>query len=79
MSEEITIPFGFKLVQGQLQKGDGVWNGTRFAKVKKVYPFAGTLDIIAIRKCEVEQLAMPATEPPAPGWDSDKPSDAWEF
>ncbi len=57
------IPFGYKRVHGQLQKGDGVWNGTRFAKVKKEYPCAEGLHLLfAIRKCTVEQVQIPGTE-----------------
>lgn len=53
------IPFGYKRITGQLQKGDGVWNGTRFAKARKQYPFAGDAGIVAIRRCEVEQAELP--------------------
>lgn len=73
MSDTPPIPYGYKRIQGQLQKGDGVWNGTRFARVKKVltpvtvmkmrWPVAGD-DAIAIRKCEVEQTIIPETQPP---------------
>lgn len=53
------IPFGYCLVQGQSQKGDGIWDGTRFRKVKKGYPFAGDSGAVIIRKCEVEQEPLP--------------------
>lgn len=58
MSDDPKIPFGYKLVTGQLQKGDGVWNGTRFRKVKREYPFVGERTLIAIRKCVVEQTEI---------------------
>lgn len=57
-----TIPFGYKRVTGQLQKGDGIWNGTRFAKAKKAYPNTEYVEIFAIRKCVVEQPVLPGTE-----------------
>ncbi len=57
-----TIPFGFRPVVGQSQKGDGIWNGRRFAKVKKGYPFAGDSGAVIIRRCEVVQPALPGTE-----------------
>jgi len=52
---EVKIPFGYRLVVGQSIKGDGIWNGRRFEKVKKGYPFAGDSGAIIIRKCEVVQ------------------------
>jgi hypothetical protein len=59
------IPFGYKRITGQLQKGDGVWNGTRFAKVKKQYPSTDfRYSLFAIRKCVVEQTEIPGTETP---------------
>ncbi len=58
-AEEITIPFGYRRVTGQLQKGDGIWNGKRFTKVKKTYPNTEYVEIFAIRKCVVEQQEMP--------------------
>lgn len=36
-----------------------MWDGTRFRKVKKQYPFAGPAEYIIIRKCTVEQPALP--------------------
>lgn len=59
MSDPI-IPFGYKRVYGQLQKGDGVWDGAEFRKVKKGYPNAdGAPELFAIRKCVVEQTRFP--------------------
>lgn len=58
MSDNPAIPFGYRRIQGQLQKGDGLWNGTRFARVKKGYPFVGTQELIAIRRCAVEQTEL---------------------
>lgn len=37
MSDPI-IPFGYARVTGQSQRGDGIWNGTKFVKVRKEYP-----------------------------------------
>lgn len=54
MSNPPKIPFGFKQVQGQSQKGDGRWNGRRFEKVKKEYPMI-TENQTVIRRCEVQQ------------------------
>lgn len=65
MSETPSIPYGYKAVIGQLQKGDAIWNGKRFAKVKRGYPFIGMTEGLAIRKCEViqqEVFAAPAEE-----------------
>ncbi len=59
MDANPTIPFGYHRVTGQLQKGDGIWNGTRFAKVKKMYPNTEYVEIFAIRKCVVEQAELP--------------------
>lgn len=53
------IPFGYKRVHGVAQKGDGRWNGTRFRKVRKEYPFLGERIGVAIRRCEVTQEALP--------------------
>lgn len=50
------IPYGYKLIQGQAQKGDGVWNGERFVRVKKVYP--STEPAVIIRRQEVVQTEM---------------------
>lgn len=51
------IPYGYRQVTGQLQKGDGVWDEAagKFKKVRKEYPFVGTRELFAIRKCEVVQ------------------------
>ncbi len=48
------IPFGYAQVFGQSQKGDGRWNGRRFAKVKKEYPKIESEDVV-IRRLKVEQ------------------------
>lgn len=57
MNTNPQIPFGYKAVQGQLQKGDGVWDEAagKFKKVRKEYPFVGTRQLFAIRKCVVIQ------------------------
>ncbi len=57
---EPAIPFGYRRITGQSQRGDGIWDGTRFRKVKKEYPFigSGALTRIIIRKCAVEQPAL---------------------
>lgn len=62
MPTEPTIPFGYRQVSGQIQKGDGVWNGTRFAKVKKEYPRTDD-DRVFIRRCETVQPPLPGTGP----------------
>jgi hypothetical protein len=57
------IPFGYRRVVGQLQKGDGVWDGERFRKVKKQYPNAdGCGALLAIRRCAAQQPVLPGTE-----------------
>lgn len=61
-----TIPYGYKIVTGQLQKGDGVWDGERFRKVKKQYPSTEPRSLFAIRKCVVEQTEIPGTEAALP-------------
>jgi hypothetical protein len=59
------IPYGYKQIYGQLQKGDAVWNGEKFVRVKKCYPFVGdnwglpTRNAVAIRRCQVVQEALP--------------------
>lgn len=75
MTPDPTIPFGYRQVTGQLQKGDGVWNGERFVRVKRVptevivrktkmlYPCAMPDGAVAIRKCEVEQPSLPGVPP----------------
>lgn len=63
MSDNPHIPFGYKRVHGQSQKGDGRWNGERFEKVKKEYPQVQETDLV-IRRCDVVQAEMPIpTEP----------------
>lgn len=62
MTTDPQIPYGYRLVQGQLQKGDGIWNGERFAKAKKEYPYSGNRVLLAIRRCEVVQPPLPGTE-----------------
>lgn len=59
MTDFPKIPHGYKRVAGQAQKGDGIWNGTRFAKAKKQYPFAEPAEYIIIRKCAVNQPTLP--------------------
>jgi hypothetical protein len=55
------IPYGYRLVQGPSQKGDGIWDGKRFRKVRKEYPVA-TAERPVIRKCEVVQTEIAATQ-----------------
>jgi len=61
MPDTPKIPFGYKLVDpyAPTQKGDGLWNGERFAKVKKEYPRVDEGQIV-IRRCEVVQTELPA-------------------
>lgn len=57
------IPFGYRRISGQSQKGDGIWNGTRFVKVRKEFPWADHAPAhIIIRKCAVEQTALPVVD-----------------
>jgi hypothetical protein len=60
MPDHPPIPHGYRLVQGPAQKGDGVWDGTRFRKARKQYP--STEPAIIIRRCEVVQEALPGVE-----------------
>lgn len=63
------IPYGFKRVFGQLQKGDGVWDGQKFKKVRKEltpvtvmrmrWPIVHQAATVAIRRCTVEQTPLP--------------------
>jgi hypothetical protein len=62
-SAEIKIPHGYARVTGQSQKGDGRWNGQRFARVKKEYP-AILIDDVVIRRCVVTQEPLPLPLPP---------------
>lgn len=64
------IPYGYRRTHGQLQKGDAIWNGEKFVRVKRVpteviirktkmlYPCAMP-EVVAIRRCEVVQEALP--------------------
>lgn len=65
MPDAPEVPFGYKPVTGQLQKGPGLWDGQRFRKVRKEYPFLGTREGFAIRRCEVVQTEILATAAPA--------------
>lgn len=58
MEAEPKIPHGYTQVTGQLQKGDGLWDGTRFRKVRREYPFIGERVGVAVRKCEVVQTEI---------------------
>ena len=79
MSDAPKIPFGYKRVFGQLQRGDGILDlaAGGFIKVKRVpteviirktkmlYPCAmPESGTVAIRKCEVVQAELPGTEEP---------------
>lgn len=59
MTSDPKIPYGYRTVTGQLQKGDGLWDGERFVKVRKGYPYIGTVEGVAIRRCEVVQTKLP--------------------
>lgn len=52
------IPFGYKLVEGRAEKGDGIWNGVKFERVKKEYPVASPERPI-IRRCTITQPELP--------------------
>lgn len=65
MMSDLTIPYGYRRVFGQSQKGDGIWNyaTNKFVKVKKEYPWGAPLkERFIIRKCEVVQTEIPATQ-----------------
>ena len=66
MDNQPAIPFGYRAVIGQSQRGDGIWDGTRFRKVKKEYPHSEVRPgfNFIIRKCEVAQAELPGTEQP---------------
>lgn len=61
---EPAIPYGYKRITGQSQRGDGIWNGEKFVKVKKEYPHSeGRPGFnFIIRKCEGVQPPLPGTE-----------------
>lgn len=64
MPTEPQIPYGYRRITGQSQRGDGIWDGTRFRKVKKEYPHSEGRPgfYFIIRKCTVEQAALPGIE-----------------
>ena len=63
MSDQPTIPHGYRAVTGHLQKGDGLWDGRRFRKVRKEFPFLGERVGVAIRRCEgVQPELIPASK-----------------
>lgn len=63
MSDTPAIPFGYRQVT-TAQKGDGIWDGTRFRKARKVWPSTEATASVIIRKCEVVQEALPIAEAP---------------
>lgn len=59
------IPFGYRRVFGQAQRGDGMWDYSagKFVKVKKEYPWGAPLkERIIIRKCEAVQTEIAGAE-----------------
>jgi hypothetical protein len=62
MPDAPPIPYGYRSVTAA-QKGDGIWDGTRFRKARKVWPSTEPTAVCIIRKCEVVQAALPITEP----------------
>ncbi len=62
MDTEPKIPFGYKRVSGQIQKGDGVLDPVTglYHRVRKEYPRTDD-DRIFIRRCKVEQALIPET------------------
>lgn len=64
MSDAPTIPFGYHRITGPSQRGDGIWNGQKFVKVRKEYPHSeGRPGFnFIIRRCEVVQTEI-AVEP----------------
>jgi hypothetical protein len=67
MSAEPIIPYGYKRITGQAIRGDGIWNGERFVKVKKEYPHSeGRPGFnFIIRRCTVTQEHLLCVEPGA--------------
>jgi hypothetical protein len=63
VSAEPPIPFGYRSVT-TAQKGDGIWDGTRFRKARKCWPSTEATAVCIIRKCEVVQEALPITGVP---------------
>jgi hypothetical protein len=61
MPSEPEIPFGYKRVHGEVERGDGVWRSdiNKFVKVRKEYPFAGTDGRVFIRRCTITQPELP--------------------
>ncbi len=62
-SDPVKIPHGYKRIQGPSQRGDGIWNGGKFVKVRKEYPHSeGRPGFnFIIRKCSEEQVPVPGT------------------
>ena len=60
MPDEIKIPYGYRQVSGQMQKGDGVLVDGKFVKVRKEYPRTDD-DRVFVRRCEVVQATIPET------------------
>ncbi len=64
MSAEPTIPFGWKRITGMAQRGDGIWNGQKFVRVKKEYPHSEGRPgfYFIIRKCAAIQTEISGAE-----------------
>ncbi len=66
------IPYGYKRVTGQSQRGDGIWDSARekFVKVRKEWPWAdGLVPRFVIRKCVVEQTVIPEVAATTQDWE----------
>lgn len=65
--DAIPVPFGYKRITGISQRGDGIWSGDQFIRVKRVrqkWPVITDTDFV-IRRAVIEQpLLFPdATHP----------------
>lgn len=58
------IPFGYRRVFGQAQRGDGIYDHERgeFAKVRKAWPTTDQKSVILIRRCEAVQTEIAGAE-----------------
>lgn len=66
MPDTPPIPFGYRAVQGQAQKGDGVWDGAagKFRKARKCWPSTEPTAVFIIRRCDVAQEPLPLPTAP---------------
>lgn len=64
MTADPQIPFGYKRVFGQAQRGDGIYDHERgeFVKAKKAWPTTDQQCVILIRRCNPVQTEIPGAE-----------------